>query len=169
MQVTKSFFFFSLECMVCFRSFCVKKCKPEPLLQSKTFSPDLSLFRFTLEFPAKGSGTQTVMFQIQISLFHWLHVCHKKKTTSKQRKDRLLAFFNPLFPAVHNTDLLWTAPEILRDFNRPLRGTQKGDVYSFAIILQEFHTRRGPYSENNVITKGTFAGVVFRAQRKLRL
>ena len=107
------------------------------------------------------------MFQIQISLFHWLCVCQKK--TRKQRKDRLLAFFNPLFPAVHNTDLLWTAPEILRDFNRPLRGTQKGDVYSFAIILQEFHTRRGPYSENNVITKGMFAGVAFRAQRKLRL
>ena len=39
-----TFLFFSLECMVCFRSFCVKKCKPELLLQSKTFSPDLSLF-----------------------------------------------------------------------------------------------------------------------------
>lgn len=45
-------------------------------------------------------------------------------------------------------DLLWVAPELLRIPNRPSRGTQKGDVYSFAIILQEFHTREGPYSAN---------------------
>ncbi|XP_078348931.1 atrial natriuretic peptide receptor 1-like isoform X2 [Oculina patagonica] len=45
-------------------------------------------------------------------------------------------------------DLLWVAPEILRLPNRPARGTQKGDVYSFAIILQEFHTREGPYSSS---------------------
>lgn len=45
-------------------------------------------------------------------------------------------------------DLLWVAPELLRIPNRSLRGTQKGDVYSFAIILQEFHTREGPYSAN---------------------
>lgn len=45
-------------------------------------------------------------------------------------------------------DFFWVAPELLRMPVRPLQGTQKGDVYSFAIILQEFHTRRGPYSEN---------------------
>ncbi|XP_048576329.1 atrial natriuretic peptide receptor 1 isoform X2 [Nematostella vectensis] len=43
-------------------------------------------------------------------------------------------------------DLLWVAPEILRLPSRPARGTQKGDVFSFAIILEEFHTREEPYS-----------------------
>ena len=161
----ETFFFFSLECMVCFRSFCVKKCKPELLLQSKTFSPDLSLFHVGVSRQRIGNTNCHVSNSDQLIS---LAFCLPEKK-SKQRKDRLLAFFNPLFPAVHDTDLLWTAPEILRDFNRPLRGTQKGDVYSFAIILQEFHTRRGPYSENNVITKGMFAGIVFQAQRKLRL
>ena len=51
-------------------------------------------------------------------------------------------------------DLLWVAPELLRIPNRSLRGTQKGDVYSFAIILQEFHTREGPYSANFMEPKG---------------
>ncbi|XP_068761980.1 LOW QUALITY PROTEIN: atrial natriuretic peptide receptor 1-like [Montipora capricornis] len=54
------------------------------------------------------------------------------------------------YPSEHAyyRDLLWVAPEILRLPNRPTRGTQKGDVYSFAIILQEFHTREGPYSSS---------------------
>lgn len=54
------------------------------------------------------------------------------------------------FPSEHAyyRDLLWVAPEILRLPNRPTRGTQKGDVYSFAIILQEFHSRQGPYSSS---------------------
>ncbi|XP_015762338.1 PREDICTED: speract receptor-like [Acropora digitifera] len=50
-------------------------------------------------------------------------------------------------------DLLWVAPELLRTPTRPPRGTQKGDVYSFAIILQEFHTREGPYSANFIEPK----------------
>ncbi|XP_031575271.1 atrial natriuretic peptide receptor 1-like isoform X2 [Actinia tenebrosa] len=54
------------------------------------------------------------------------------------------------FPSesLYYTDLLWVAPEILRLANRPARGTQKGDVYSFAIILSEFHTREEPFSAN---------------------
>jgi len=42
-------------------------------------------------------------------------------------------------------DQLWTAPELLRMTSRPVVGTQKGDVYSFAIIMQEIMYRGAPY------------------------
>ncbi|XP_066940085.1 atrial natriuretic peptide receptor 1 [Macrobrachium rosenbergii] len=40
---------------------------------------------------------------------------------------------------------LWTAPEILRSINPPPEGTQKADVYAFAIIVHEVLYRRGPF------------------------
>ncbi|KAH0950218.1 hypothetical protein HN011_005892, partial [Eciton burchellii] len=49
---------------------------------------------------------------------------------------------------------LWTAPELLRMERRPLEGSQKGDVYSFAIIVQEIVMRQGPFylGHNNDLT-----------------
>ena len=41
----------------------------------------------------------------------------------------------------YHQSLLWHAPELLRSSEPVGRGTQKADVFSFAIILQEFHTR----------------------------
>ncbi|ELU18379.1 hypothetical protein CAPTEDRAFT_181752 [Capitella teleta] len=41
--------------------------------------------------------------------------------------------------------LLWTAPELLRDPILRAKGTQKGDVFSFAIIMQEIVVRGHPY------------------------
>ncbi|XP_068673835.1 atrial natriuretic peptide receptor 1-like isoform X3 [Montipora foliosa] len=42
--------------------------------------------------------------------------------------------------------MMWTAPELMRmGKDVPTRGTQKGDVYSFAIICQELVTRSGPF------------------------
>lgn len=40
---------------------------------------------------------------------------------------------------------LWTAPELLRMNNPPAPGSQKGDVYSFAIIMQEIIMREGVF------------------------
>ncbi|XP_065155989.1 guanylate cyclase 32E isoform X2 [Atheta coriaria] len=48
--------------------------------------------------------------------------------------------------------LLYRAPELLRETDSyiskdPPLGTQKGDVYSFGIILYELHSRHGPFGE----------------------
>ncbi|KAL2098238.1 hypothetical protein ACEWY4_007445 [Coilia grayii] len=49
----------------------------------------------------------------------------------------------PDCPGRHQS-LLYRAPELLRQ-NMPPNGTQKGDVYSFSIIVQEVVYRRGPF------------------------
>lgn len=46
--------------------------------------------------------------------------------------------------------LLWRSPELLRQLNPPARGTQKGDVYSFAIILFEIIGRIGPWGPQEI-------------------
>ncbi|KAF6728790.1 Retinal guanylyl cyclase 2 [Oryzias melastigma] len=42
-------------------------------------------------------------------------------------------------------DMLWTSPELLRNSNLRRRGTFPGDVYSFAIIMQEVVSRSAPF------------------------
>ncbi|XP_039501764.1 guanylate cyclase 32E isoform X3 [Drosophila santomea] len=42
---------------------------------------------------------------------------------------------------------LCMAPELLRDAYRPGRGSQKGDVYSFGILLYEMIGRKGPWGD----------------------
>ncbi|KAJ0181514.1 hypothetical protein K1T71_003599 [Dendrolimus kikuchii] len=48
-------------------------------------------------------------------------------------------------PARTARDLLWTAPELLREAGGEARGTQPGDVFSFAIVMQEVVVRGEPY------------------------
>ena len=42
--------------------------------------------------------------------------------------------------------MLWCAPEHIIDGEMDNRGSQKGDVYSYGIILQEIANRKPPYS-----------------------
>ena len=51
--------------------------------------------------------------------------------------------------------LFWKAPEILRSPSAYSRGTQKGDVYAFAIILYEILGRRGPFGTTGYEPKGS--------------
>jgi len=51
--------------------------------------------------------------------------------------------------------LLWRAPELLRDPDSLPRGSQKGDVYSFAFIVYEIHARHGPWGDTSLTPKGT--------------
>ncbi|XP_022836265.1 uncharacterized protein LOC111363651, partial [Spodoptera litura] len=60
----------------------------------------------------------------------------------------LPAFFHAqALPHPHRSarDLLWTAPELLRESNGAGRGSQPGDVFAFAIIMQEVIVRGEPY------------------------
>ncbi|KAK0174218.1 hypothetical protein PV328_007327 [Microctonus aethiopoides] len=57
---------------------------------------------------------------------------------------------------------LWTAPELLRLERRPPEGTQKGDVYSFAIVVHEIVMRQGPFylgEDNNYSPREIVEGV----------
>ncbi|RWS09764.1 guanylate cyclase 32E-like protein, partial [Dinothrombium tinctorium] len=56
----------------------------------------------------------------------------------------------PFMETKYERDLLWRAPELLRLVNPPPQGTQKGDVYSFSIILHEIIGRSGPWGATNM-------------------
>ena len=53
-----------------------------------------------------------------------------------------------------HTDKLWSAPEMLRMQTMPLKGTPLGDVFSFAIVVQEILTRDRPYCNDDLSAGG---------------
>ncbi|XP_017551372.2 guanylate cyclase 2G [Pygocentrus nattereri] len=57
---------------------------------------------------------------------------------------RLIPLENPKYE-----EMYWIAPELLREVCLPFNGTQKGDVFSFAIIMREliYSTEVGPYHD----------------------
>lgn len=56
-----------------------------------------------------------------------------------------LSFFLAIVSYKMVLGLFWKAPEILRSPSAYCRGTQKGDVYAFGIILYEMLGRKGPF------------------------
>ena len=61
--------------------------------------------------------------------------------------------------------MLWMAPELLRMRDRPAKGTRLGDIYSFAIILQEILFRSMPFFLDNTSPKGKFFKIFIYQQR----
>lgn len=56
---------------------------------------------------------------------------------------------------------LWTAPEILRENFPPPRGTQKGDIYSFSIVLFEIIMRSEPFNFDHITPRGQISGLLY--------
>ncbi|XP_046354985.2 guanylate cyclase 32E-like [Haliotis rufescens] len=64
------------------------------------------------------------------------------------------------------TRLKWKAPELLQDGVHEPRGTQKGDVYAFALILYDIHSRKGPWGDTDLTAKEVVQRVRQRTPNK---
>lgn len=83
-------------------------------------------------------------------LFNWEEPNEIKRTFKKSHPLRNLFSCFP-FSA---PDLLWKAPELLRDPSAPIGGTPKADIYAFGIILYEIFTRQDAFASYKLEPKG---------------
>jgi guanylate cyclase, other len=63
---------------------------------------------------------------------------------------------------------LTRAPELLRLHNPPSNGTQKGDVYSFGVLLYEIYGRKGPFGFGLSYDADTLSATFKEILEKLR-
>ena len=89
--------------------------------------------------------------------------------TSLQEIDKIILRFScKIFDLLEDfsffyffVDMLWCAPEHISDGEMDHRGSQKGDVYSYGIILQEIAIRKPPYSMYTFEPQGNIRSVHF--------
>ncbi|XP_044518510.1 guanylate cyclase 2G-like [Gracilinanus agilis] len=77
--------------------------------------------------------------QVKLSGFGLWELKHGRKSRSKSEKN------------TDYSEFYWTAPELLRLEEPPTHGTQKGDIYSFAILMKEliYNDQHGPFGDLN--------------------
>ncbi|XP_027707431.1 guanylate cyclase 2G-like [Vombatus ursinus] len=79
------------------------------------------------------------IMQVKLSGFGLWELKHGRKSRPKSRGN------------TDYSELYWMAPELLRLEEPPAHGTQKGDVYSFAILMREiiYNNLCGPFEDLN--------------------
>ncbi|KAJ8025380.1 Atrial natriuretic peptide receptor 2 [Holothuria leucospilota] len=70
-------------------------------------------------------------------------------------------------PEARFSKMVWTSPELLRQ-ELPPKGSVKGDVYSFGIMIHEIMTRTVPYSNFQTSSKETIRRVMKREEPPFR-
>lgn len=67
------------------------------------------------------------------------------------------------------SELLWTAPEHLRDPFPGMKGSEKGDIYSLSIIMQEVILRQEPYAMHEYKAKGITIKYILKSVQHIQI
>lgn len=99
--------------------------------------------RWVLQVTDFGLAEMRMCAEIENAGEHQLYRSKCSTTTTQRHSQAILI-----------AGKFWKAPEILRHPMSYIRGTQKGDVYAFAIILYEIIGRRGPFGTTDFEPRG---------------